>query len=281
LPISERLFHFFEIPPDFTQRLDGVTRDLPMTLFQRQIAIRVLSVHAAVILLVVVVPFMRGCFTPKPKEIITFIEFGGPAAQVDIEQVSRMAEPEAPAPEPEPAPIPEPVKQKPKVVPKAKPKEKAPEPKPVEKKPEPKPKAPEKPKWKPVDSKDIKKGKKINEAPSKPTLSASDISKGLSGISSGATGNPNQFNDFYARVKNQFFNRWTPPATATASTGSVIVRISFRKNGQITKRAKIKGSGDTLYDRTVMDAVNAVSMVPNPPSDYPYDYVEVTFVLDN
>jgi TonB family protein len=55
----------------------------------------------------------------------------------------------------------------------------------------------------------------------------------------------------------------------------------MRKDGRITKRAKIKGSGDPLYDRTVMEAVNAVSMMPKPPSDYPYDYVEVTFTLDN
>ena len=245
-----------------------------MTRFQRQIAVRVLSVHAVVVFLVVVVPLIRGCFTPKPKEIVTFIEFGGPSTQVDIEQVSRMAEPEAPAPEPEPAPIPEPVKPKPKVTPK---------PKPVEKKPDPKPKEPEKPKWKATKPSDINpnKSKKVNETPSKPTVSSSDISKALSGISSGPTGDPNQFNDYYGRVMSLFYTHWTPPASATSASGSAIVRISMAKNGQITKRTKIKGSGDTLYDRTVMDAVNAVSMMPKPPSNYPYDYVEVIFTLDN
>ena len=31
----------------------------------------------------------------------------------------------------------------------------------------------------------------------------------------------------------------------------------------------------------MMEAVNKVSMMPKPPSDYPYDYVEVIFTLDN
>jgi protein TonB len=101
-----------------------------MNAFQQKITLRVLGVHAVIIFLMIVIPAIRSCFRPKPKEIITFIEFGGPAPQVSVEQVSHMAEPEppapTPAPEPEPAPIPEPVKPKPK-------------PKPVEK-PKPKPK---------------------------------------------------------------------------------------------------------------------------------------------
>jgi TonB family protein len=106
----------------------------------------------------------------------------------------------------------------------------------------------------------------------------------LSGIvssSSRSSGTPDQFNDYYARVMSLFYNHWKPPASASSATGSAIVRISMRKNGQITKRAKIKGSGDSLYDRTVMDAVNAVGTMPKPPSGYPYDYVEVTFTLEN
>ena len=73
----------------------------------------------------------------------------------------------------------------------------------------------------------------------------------------------------------------TPPASASAATGSAVVRIKIQKNGTIRTRAKIKGSGDPLYDKTVMDAVNSVSTLPKPPADYPYDYVEVVFTLDN
>ncbi len=245
-----------------------------MNAFQKKIAWRVVGVHVAVVAVFWFCSVVPRCFRPKPKEIVTFIEFGGPAPQVDVTPVSQMADPEPPAPEPKPAPIPEPVKPKP--VPK-------PKPKPKVEKPKPKPKEPENPKKKKYTaSKDIKIGKKVNEQPTKPAISSSDIKKALSGISSpavGTTGNPSQFNDYYARVMSLFYNHWKPPATSAA--GSTVVRISMRKNGGITKRAKIKGSGDALYDRTVMEAVNAVSVMPRPPSNYPYDYVEVTFTLAN
>ncbi len=248
-----------------------------MNAFQKQIALRVVGAHAALVFLVVVIPFMRGCFQRKPKEIVTFIEFGAPAPPVNIETVSQMAEPEPPAPtlEPEPAPIPEPPKPKPKPVVK-------PKPKPKVEKPLPKPK-PTKPKWKPTSVKDIKKGKKIKESPKTPTVSSSDIKKALSGISKPATSavNPSQINAYIGRVGSFFYGYWKPPASASYSTGSAIVRISIRKNGQIIKRVKIRGSGDSVYDKTVMDAVNAVSTIPRPPPDYPYDYVEVEFRLEN
>ena len=243
-----------------------------MNEFQRKITLRVYGVHAGIILLMILVPLVRGCFKPKPKEIVTFIEFGGPAPQVEIEPVSRMAEPEPAPPEPEPAPIPEPKK----VMPKPKPKPKEPE-----KTPEPKPKEPEKPKWKATKPEDIIKGQRIEPKATKPAVSQADIEKALSGIASGPTGDPSQFNEWYARVMRLFYNQWTPPGTASSATGSALVRIYIRKNGQIEKREKIRGSGDPLYDRTVMDAVNAVNTLPTPPSNYPYDYVEVIFTLDN
>jgi TonB family protein len=257
-----------------------------MNEFQRKITLRVLGIHAAIILLLLMTSLTRGCFKPKPKEIVTFIEFGGPAPQVSVEQVEQMSEPEPVAPEPQPAPeperIPEPVKPKPQ--PKPKPVAK-PKPKPKVETPKPKPKEPEKPKWKPIDPKDIKIGKKVGDSsPKTKSVSAADIKKALSGIASSSpssSGNPSQFNDYYARVMSLFYNHWTPPASASAATGSTIVRISMLKNGQITKRSKIKGSGDSLYDKTAMDAVNAVSTMPRPPSNYPYDYVEIIFTLEN
>lgn len=257
-----------------------------MNEFKRKITLRVLGVHAAVVFLMVVIPAMRGCFKPKPKEIVTFIEFGSPAEPVSVEAVAQMADPDPvtppPAPEPKPSPIPEPVKPKPKPVeqPKPKPAEK---PKPVEK-PKPKPVEPEKPKWKPVDPKDIKIGKPVKSSPKPPSITSADIKKAFAGLatsSSASAGNPSQFNDYYAQVMSLFYNHWKPPASASSATGSAIVKISIRSNGQIVKRAKIKGSGDALYDRTVMDAVNAVSTLPRPPSNYPYDFVEVVFTLEN
>jgi TonB family protein len=111
-------------------------------------------------------------------------------------------------------------------------------------------------------------------------VSQSDIEKALSGIASGSTSDPSRFNDYYARVMSFFYNRWNPPSAATSATGSAVVRITIQKNGKIRTRAKIRSSGDALYDRTVMEAVNSVSTLPKPPPDYPYEYVEVYFTLD-
>jgi len=148
--------------------------------------------------------------------------------------------------------------------------------------PKPKPPEPEKPEWKPVDPKDIKIGKKIEPKPTKPAVSASEISKALAGVQSSRTslGTPGQFNDYYVRVMNALYGRWVPPVTAATGT-SMTVRIHILKNGQVVKRVPISGSGNAAFDTTVMDAVNAVSTLPAPPSDYPYDYVEVTFTKDN
>jgi len=250
-----------------------------MNAFQKRITMRVVGIHVAIILVLLFSSLLRGCFKPKPKEIITFIDFGAPAPQVSVESVAEMTEPEpiAPAPKPEPSVIPEPVKLKPKPVVK-------PKPKPKVKTPKPKPKEPEKPKWKPVDPKKIKLGKKINAEPKAPAVSSADIKKALSGISSPSTtppGNPDLINAYIGSVGNYFDRYWKPPAAASSATGSAIVRITMRKNGQIVKRVKIQGSGDSVYDKTVMDAVNSVSTIPRPPSSYPYDYVEVEFRIKN
>ncbi len=253
-----------------------------MNAFQKRITLRVVGVHVAVVLVLLFSSLLRGCFKPKPKEIITFIDFGAPAPQVTIASVTEMAEsePEPVAPAPEPAPIPEPVKLKPKPVAKPKPKPRVETPK-----PKPKPKEPEKPKWKPTDPKKIKIGKRVNDAPAPRAISSADIKKALAGISSSspsvATGNPSQFNAYYGQVMRLFYNHWKPPGSASSATGSTTIRISIRKNGQITKRKKRTGSGDSLYDKTAMDAVNAVSVLPKPPSNYPYDYVEIVFTLEN
>ncbi len=249
-----------------------------MNAFQKRITLRVLGIHVAIVVVVWLFSVIPHCFKPKPKEIVTFIEFGAPAPQVNVQQVSQMAEPDppAPAPEPEPAPVPEPPKPKP--VPKPKPKPKVEKPK-----PKPEPKKPEKPKWTPAKVSEIKIGKKVSDSPKKPSVSSAEIKKALSGISnpSVTAGNPSRINAYIGSVGNYFDRYWKPPATASSATGSAVVRITMRENGQIIKRLKIKGSGDSLYDKTVMDAVNAVSTIPRPPPDYPYDYVEVEFRLEN
>ncbi len=236
-----------------------------MNTFQKRITWRVLGIHAAVIVVVWLFAVMPRCFTPKPKEIVTFIEFPASSGPVSVEQVDDMPEPEPilPDPEPEPAPIPEPVK---------------PQPKPI-KKPPKKPIKPPEPKKTYTRSKDIPIGPRVKGTPKTPTLSSADIHQKLSGITQSSTptsSNPSEFNSYYARVMRVFYNHWKPPASAT---GATVVRISMRKDGRITNRVKMQGSGDSHYDKTVMDAVGSVSMVPKPPLNYPYSYVEVEFRL--
>ncbi|MDH3981384.1 MAG: TonB C-terminal domain-containing protein [Kiritimatiellaceae bacterium] len=247
-----------------------------MNAFERKVALRVTGIHVAVILGFVMVSAMRGCFRPKPKpEIVTFIEFGQPAPQVAVEEVAQMSDPEpAPEPEPEPAPEPEPMKTIPE-----KPKKTIKPPKEM-KKPEPVKKKPPKKKWTPAPIDDIKIGKKVG--PSKPAVSEKDIKKALSGIATkpGPVGNPNANSAYIAKIGNYFDRYWKHPASAS-SAQSTIVRIHISKSGAITGRKKIQGSGDSVFDQSVMSAVNSVKTVPPPPSGFPYDYVEVEFRIRN
>jgi protein TonB len=254
-----------------------------MNAFQRKVALRVLGIHVGVILMLMMVSGLKGCFRMKPKpEIVTFIEFGQAAPPVAVQQVDQMTEPEpAPQPEPEPAPVPEPVKQ---TIPKPDPKPK-PKPKPIET-PKPKPK-PVESKKRLVKAKDIKIGPKIEPVkPVKPAVSSKDISKALSDvqssekISSGPVGNPNADAAYVSQIGSYFDRRWTKPASS-APAASAVVRIYISEWGTITRRTKIQGSGDSAFDASVMSAVNSVSTVPKPPSGFSYEYVEVEFRIRN
>jgi TonB family protein len=254
-----------------------------MNAFQRKITLRVVGIHAAIILVFLIGSLFRSCTRPKPPEIITFIEFGGPAPQVDVEQVSEMSNPEPeveqpPPPEPEPAPIPEPVKKKPEPIKK---------PDPVKKKPEPIKKAepvkkPE-PTWKPVESKNIKIGKKVGDPTPKPkSVSAADIKKAIGAIGSSpskSSGNPNRFNYYYSQVMAKLHAVWVPPSNVSSISGSAELKIFMRSNGSITSRKIIKSSGNSSFDQTVMKAANSVTMLPKPPSDYNFNYVVVPFAM--
>ena len=45
-----------------------------MNEFQRKITLRVVGMHVVIIFLLMVSSCTRGCFKPKPREIVTFIE---------------------------------------------------------------------------------------------------------------------------------------------------------------------------------------------------------------
>ncbi len=230
-----------------------------MNPFKRKIMLRVVGIHVAIVLWLIISSFLRGCFRPREKEIVTFIEFGAPAPAVQVEEVSQMADPEAPAPEPtpepEPAPIPEPAKVTPK--------------------PKPTPK-PQQPKWTATKPEDILKGQKVT--PSTPTVSADDIKKALSDIASpSAKGGTSDANAAYdSHIYTVFYNAWHRPSSPSARPAEVT--ISIQSSGRIIKRSLTQSSGDSDFDQTVMAAVNSVSMFPRrPPAGYPLNNIVVQF----
>lgn len=254
-----------------------------MNAFQRKVALRVLGIHVAFILLLVIFSGLKGCFRRKPKpEIVTFIEFPQAAPSVEIEPVSELSEPdpiETPPEEPVkvPDPIPKPSKPKPE------PKEKTPKRK-VE---PPKPKV-EKPKWKPtkVDptkSKVIKPTKKTPAIDPK-KIDLSDVLEKKATPTSTQTsrpvGNPNADASYISQIGRFFDQRWIKP-DSSAPAASAVVRVYISKWGTITRRTKIQGSGDNAFDASVMKAVNSVSKVEPPPSGFSYDYVEIEFRIRN
>ncbi|MCK4564493.1 MAG: TonB C-terminal domain-containing protein [Verrucomicrobia bacterium] len=240
-----------------------------MNAFQKRITLRVLGVHATVIFLVAVVPLMRGCFKPKPKEIVTFVVVDNSGPPVNVQQVSHMPDPEPPAPEPEPERIPEPVKEKPVPIKK--------KPEPIKKKPEPV----KKPKQRLARPEDIKIGPKVKSTPKKPTVSERDIKSALAGITSPAksSGDPNRFSHYYSQVMAKLHAAWVPPSTVGSISRPAEVRFSMRSNGAITARKLTTSSGNSVFDQTVMKAANRVGVLPKPPADYNFDYVIVPFAM--
>ena len=240
-----------------------------MNLFQKRITLRVLIIHGVIIAGMVLFSVISKCFKPKPKEIITFIEFPAASEPVHFQEEPAMSEPEPVATEPEPVieplpgPIPEPVKLKPKPKPKLK--------------PTPKPK----PKRKLVKAKDIKIGKRVNETPKKSPVSASEINKALKGItsSSSSVGEPNRFGYYYRQVMNKLHAVWVPPGAGISIARPAEVSFILRKNGAVTSRKLSVSSGNSVFDQSVMKAANRVTILPKPPSDYNFNYVIVPFDL--
>jgi TonB family protein len=249
-----------------------------MNAFQKKITLRVLGIHAAIVVLMFLVSVVPSCFKKKDKDIVTFIEFGEAAPAVSVQQVANMTEPEPtpPEPEPEPAPIPEPVKKKPEPIKK--------KPEPIKKKPEPVKSKPPKPKWKPTKV-DPTKSKVIKATPTKPTVTNRDISEALNNIqktsnNTGPAGNPDAISAYDSHIYSVFYNAWSQPGTPGSRPAEVT--ISIQSNGRIKTRTLTRSSGDTQFDATVMVAVRSISIFPRkPPTGYPLDNIVVQFRIVN
>ncbi len=251
-----------------------------MNQFKRRITLRVLGIHAAVVVVLMLQSLLHGCFRPEPKpEIVTFIDFGEPMPTPVIEEVTEISRPEPqPAPTPDPTPVPEPPKPTPKPTPVPKP-----QPKPVptpEPKPEPKAE-PKKSDWSPASVDEIKKGKRINDTPPKPVISADEIRKELSDISKPVTksGNANEISAYDAHIHSVFYNAWDQPAIAASRPARIT--ISITSTGRIKSWRLSQSSGDPEFDATVERAVKSISILPQkPPAGYPLNDIVINFNIN-
>ena len=247
-----------------------------MKSYKNRVAIRVLSVHASVIMLALVIPFLRGCFKQKPKELITFIEFGTPAPAVEITEVPELKNPTL-APEEfitPPDRIPKPPKD-------------TPPPKQPEKKP-PKNKAPtlkKPPKRSMVDKirDSIKNAERVKASPNKPTLTQREIEKTLGGIVTRSptqrVGNSTSVAAYESTVQRIFYSAWQQPASEGRNPAKV--KITIQGNGRIIGRKLIQSSGNSTYDQSVMGAARQVSALPKPPKGYPDRTFTINFKLNH
>ena len=132
-----------------------------------------------------------------------------------------------------------------------------------------------KPKWKPKTVDEIVKGKKIekietnNEEKKKVLNKLKNISK-----------SNNIVNTYLAKVKDLIYSRWEPPNVVTANLKPVTLRLYINNQGQITKRTNVTLSNIDSYNKSINDAVKSIGVLPPPPNDYPYSYVEITFRVE-
>lgn len=254
-----------------------------MNAFERKVALKVLGVHVAIVLGVLMLALLKGCFRPKPKpEIVTFIEFGSPAPAVQVQEVAEQPEeppsveppsvqPQVEKPPPPPKPIPEP--QKTQLTPIKKEPAKMEPPKKVEEK-----------KWKPTPIDDIEIGKEIAPKVTKPAVTEKEIEQALKNISTapaktatpGPVGNPDEISAYDAHIYSIFYNAWVQPASPGVRPAEVTISIS--SSGRILSSRLSRTSGDTAFDATVMTAVLSVTVLPKkPPTGYPLDNIVVQF----
>lgn len=235
--------------------------------------------HVAVVLVLILAPlFAKGCARPKEAEEMMFVDFTvsvpPPAQEAPPEEPK--PEEKAPEPEPEPPPEPEPV---------------IPEPVPEPKKPEPEPKKEEakKPpkvirqtnvvtrtfaanapvaKDKPLSEAEIaallKKGARLSDKTSVPTSAAM--------AELGAYNN---------HVRDRLYAAWVQPSGLQNLPGMTCdAKITVEPSGKISSYSVVRGSGNSLMDQSVRDALKSVpSLKPLPAGFKTAQSITITFEL--
>lgn len=219
----------------------------------------VCGTHGSIIFLLVVIPFLRGCFRPKPKEPVVFVEMvsdAPPSAQTPSKEIL----PSEPEPEPEPEP--------------AKPVAPAPKPKP---KPEPKVE-PAKPKWKPAEV--VKQNRRVTRQSTTPkTQTPVRKQPSSSQIRNALSSSINQENAYYGTVFARYYAVWQQPTTLPIGL-SAQATIRVEKSGRISFAQITRRSGNSTFDQSVQNALNAVSSLPVPPAELAGNNITIDFVLD-
>ena len=233
--------------------------------FQRQSLKISLALHGAVLLLLVILPWLfRACERKRPPEKLMFVEF-------------TVSVPAPPAPE-----TPEPPKPAP-----PEPKDEIRE---VEKKPESKPKPPEPPKPLPKDIRQTNRVVRRDAPPPKDKpLSEAEIARLLKmgARISDTTSIPDDsqlaLGAYYNHVHERMYAVWQQPTALKNLPGlSADVRITVAPDGRITGRSMTRRSGNDLMDDSVMQAVNSVKALRQLPAGHrrPVDIL-VTFEISD
>jgi len=213
----------------------------------------VAGIHLAAVATAIILPAVKNLFHPKPKEIVSFVEF--------VSEVPAAAESVA---EPQPVSKPEPVVKQP-VVDVPMPTNKPPK---VVEKPNPKPKP------KPV----VKQTTRVTNPSATPTapvqkkITTSDIRKAL-----GTGGTVDPFGAYYQTIFARFYAVWQVPI-GTAYGTSAQASITVLADGTVSNRRLTRPSGNTAFDQSVQSALNAVSRLPAPPTDLPSRTITIEFV---
>lgn len=237
----------------------------------------VTGTHLTVLLLLLLVPWLKGCFHKKPKIIATFDLSAPPPPPPETV-------PEIPQPRPEPekkAPAPS-TNTPPKVVKKPEPKKPKPKPEPKKPKPKPVPKLTEAQRLAAIRQNKKVTNPNLAPTPSKPSLDFSGLQSALSSAASGSgSGSPggtySPFAWYYAQIQREIEKNLIRPQDLPKKL-EVTASIRIETDGRVSLKSITQRSGNLPFDLSVQNALNSTVRLPAPPADLPSRTIEIKFV---
>lgn len=253
---------------------------------RRNIFYLVLAGHILFFIFPFVLDYIQKIFTPKRLHAITVKLIEDQQRNSIVKNEPQKPLPEPPKPTEDPKPEPQKPIENPKPAPQKKveepPKKIKVEPKTVEKKPVEKTKEKlkpiEKPKWTPIDPKEIQRSTQIvkkQDTPA-PKIDTKNLKEKLNQISnsvktkSTSTSSTSNIepNDYYDKVSAYLYQIWQQPSKTELKGAKpiVIVLISLDHTGRvISSSIKIKSMNQAM-DNSVEQLLNQLSSLPAPPS---------------